>query len=56
MIDVNINKTETTKEEQQKDDSNDAYEKLKKLKKMLDEGLITEDEYKTKKAKILESM
>jgi hypothetical protein len=34
----------------------DPMEQLAKLKKMLDAGLITEDEYNTKKAEILSRM
>ena len=57
VIDVNVNKTESkTTDEQIENNSKDAYDKLKNLKRMWDEGLITEDEYNTQKARILETM
>lgn len=34
-------------------ESEDQYEKLSKLKKMLDEGLITQEDYDAQKKKIL---
>jgi hypothetical protein len=37
-------------------DTNDSFEKLKQLKKMLDAGLITQQEYDVKKGQILSEM
>ena len=37
-----------------KKESGDKYEKLTKLKKLLDEGIITQEEYDKEKARILE--
>ncbi len=36
--------------------ADDPMAKIQKLKGMLDQGLITQDEFNAKKAKILESM
>lgn len=56
VVDINVNSTGNSTSGQPKNDGSDAYEKLKNLKKMLDEGLITEDEYNAQKAKILATM
>ncbi|MGE5418485.1 MAG: SHOCT domain-containing protein, partial [Accumulibacter sp.] len=43
-------------EEPKREEPEDAYAKLTKLKKLFDSGILTEDEYKTKKNQLLEKL
>ena len=51
---VSASKMVPSKRSQPKDDT--VEERLKKLKSLLDRGLISEKEYKAKRAKIIDSL
>jgi len=52
-IDLNINSTRPNSTSPKE---NEVFGNLKKLKQLKDEGIITEDEYKTKKAELLDKL
>lgn len=56
---INLKTFGKTKENESEDDKtksiDDKYDKLKKLKELLDEGIITEEEFEAEKKKILEN-
>ena len=55
-LDININQQPSVKQNETPTKKEDAFEKLSTLKKMLDAGLITEDEYNIKKTELLENL
>ena len=54
-ISCDTSTTSTSKIEKQKTEKEDKYDKLKKLKSLLDDGIITQEEFDKEKAKILEN-
>lgn len=52
-IKIDSNSTSTTTSTQEE---NDAWNKLQKLKKLKDDGSITEEEFQTKKKEILDTL